>query len=235
MWGAGPYAGDDFNRREYDDEVEPASRPYVIRRRVDARPGPVPQYQRQRSLGRVKRTREGVIITESPTAFRYAGSSDGEDHEYFERRREYEDQLPSQNDGRPPSVAKDEVIIERQDETRPFEPVNPAGYADAEGDGYHIYRPVSPVIEDIDTFDDFHFVFPAEEPSKDAELSDLETPATESESTQKGERPLSNLLTAPGIYSSSYSGTAELGAQHDVNLTVLHDPRGQKQPLFRWL
>lgn len=94
---------------------------------------------------------------------------------------------------------------------------------------------MSPVFEDVDMFDDFQFTFPTEEPSKDTELSDLETPTTESESVQKPDRPLSNILTAPGIYSSTYSGTAEIGAQHDVNLTILYDPKGQKQPLFRWL
>lgn len=124
---------------------------------------------------------------------------------------------------RPPSINRDEVII------------NPVVYGDPEKDDYRIYRPLSPVFEGIDVFDDFQFAFPAEELSKDTELSDLETPTTESESIPKPDRPLSNILTAPGIYSSTYSGTAELGAQHDVNLTILHDPKGQKQPLFRWL
>lgn len=124
---------------------------------------------------------------------------------------------------RPPSINRDEVII------------NPVVYEDAEMEDYRIYRPMSPVFEDVDTFDDFQFAFPAEEPSKDTEMSDLETPTTESESTQKPEHPPSNIVPAPGIYSSTYSGTAELGAQHDVNLTILYDPKGQKQPLFRWL
>lgn len=169
-------------------------------------------------------TTEEAVITESPTAFHHAASSDDDDRfTRFRRRRDYDEQ----DDSRP---IREEVIIERRDEPRS------ARYIDAEEDGYRTHRPVSPIIEeDIDAFDDFHFVFPAEDPSKDADLSDLDTPTTESESTQKIERPLSNVITAPGIYSSSYSGAAELGAQHDVNLTLLHDPRGQKQPLFRWL
>ncbi|KAM0262335.1 hypothetical protein ACHAQJ_001804 [Trichoderma viride] len=245
-WGPGPPRGGDYySRREYDDEVDPASRPYapVIRRRVDSRSGPIPQYQRQRSLGRESSghglAAERVIIAETPGPLPYESSSEDDDRQRFEPRRGYQDQLHSQvsdrDDARIPNVAREEVIIERQDETRPFEPVNSAVYEDPDGERYHIYRPVSPVLEDLDTFDDFQFAFQAEEPSKDAELSDLETPTTESESTQKAERPLSNILTAPGIYSSTYSGTAELGAQHDVNLTIHYDPRGQKQPLFRWL
>ncbi|UKZ79218.1 hypothetical protein TrVFT333_006968 [Trichoderma virens FT-333] len=188
--------GEAFNRWESNDEAEPATRPFVVRRRGDARR----RSFRRESTG-VELAPEAAVITESPTAVRYVASSDGEDHERFDRHiREYEDP-----------------------------------YEHAEGDGYRVRRPVSPIIEDIDAFDDFHFVLPAEDLSKDAELSDLETPTTESESTPKIERPLSPTLAAPGIYSSSYFGTAELGAQHDVNLTVLHDPRGQKQPLFRWL
>ncbi|UKZ53418.1 hypothetical protein TrVGV298_007210 [Trichoderma virens] len=223
--------GEVFTRWESNDEAEPATRPFVIRRRGDARR----RSFRRESTG-VELAPEAAVITESPTAVRYVASSDGEDHERFDRPiREYEDPY----ERRPPPVAtRDEVIIERQDgRSRRFESdVNPPPrYVDAEGDGYRVRRPVSPIIEDIDAFDDFHFVLPAEDLSKDAELSDLETPTTESESTPKIERPLSPTLAAPGIYSSSYFGTAELGAQHDVNLTVLHDPRGQKQPLFRWL
>ncbi|KAL7904353.1 hypothetical protein GGI35DRAFT_200406 [Trichoderma velutinum] len=219
------YSGDEFvNRQESNDEAEPASRPVIIRSRVAAR-SPPSKLEQRRTLGRessgVELTPEGAVITESPTAFHHAASSDDEDRARVRRRRDYNDQY----DSRP---VRDEVIIERREEPR-------ARYVDTEADGYRFYRPVSPIIEDIDAFDDFHFVFPAEDPSKDAELSDLDTPTTESESTQKIERPLSNVITAPGIYSSSYTGTAELGAQHDVHLTLLHDPRGQKQPLFRWL
>ncbi|KAH6608778.1 mg2+ transporter [Trichoderma cornu-damae] len=232
-------------RRGYDgdDVVEPASRPYISRSRVDSRSAPAAQYQRRRSLGRessgFEPTTEGVVLAETPIALRSAASSDGEDDQEFARRGVYGGRFNSQNsdrgEPRPASVARDEIIIERRDEARPFEPSNPAVYADFERNVYSSRRPVSPMMEDIDTLDDFRFVFPAEESLKDAELSDLETPTTESESTQNIERPPSSISNAPGIYSSSYSGTAELGAQHDVNLTTLHDARGQKRPLFRWL
>lgn len=200
----------------------------ILRSRV-TRSSPPPILRQRRTLGReslgAELTTEEAGITESPTAFHHAASSDDDDRfTRFRRRRDYDEQ----GDSRP---AREEIIIERRDED---EPRARARYVDPEEDGYRV-RPMSPIVEDIDAFDDFHFIFPAEDPSKDAELSDLDTPTTESESTQKVERPLSNAITAPGIYSSSYSGTAELGAQHDVNLTLLHDPRGQKQPLFRWL
>lgn len=222
-------SGDEFvHRRESNDEAEPSSGPMILRSRV-TRSSPPPILRQRRTLGRessgAEPTTEEAVITESPTAFHHAASSDDDDRfTRFRRRRDYDEQ----GDSRP---AREEIIIERRDED---EPRARARYVDAEEDGYRV-RPMSPIVEDIDAFDDFHFVFPAEDPSKDAELSDLDTPTTESESTQKVERPLSNAITAPGIYSSSYSGTAELGAQHDVNLTLLHDPRGQKQPLFRWL
>ncbi|KAL7928096.1 hypothetical protein V8C35DRAFT_318940 [Trichoderma chlorosporum] len=227
--------GEFSNRWGSEDEAELTSRPFMIRRRADARSVPIRHHQRQRSLGReiseVERAPEGAVISESPTAFHFAAPSDIEDHGLPDRLREDEDPYGS----RPPIASKDEIIIESRHRARRFEFDIPTRYVDAEGERYRFVRPVSPIIEDFDAFDDFHFVFPAEDPSKDAELSDLETPATESESTSKIERPPSTVLTAPGVYSSSYSGTAELGAQHDVNLTVLHDSRVQKQPLFRWL
>lgn len=234
-WGTRPQRF--YGPGDYEEEVEPASGPYAGRRRVEARSAPIPQFRRQRSSGRESSglgpSAEGPVIVETPAPVPYEGSSDDEDDRRFGRRRRFEEEFNGRNsdreDARPRSVAGDEVIVERRDGRRPYGSVNPAGYGDP------FYRPPSPVMDDIDTFDDFHFVFPAEESSKDAELSDLDTPATESESTQKVERPLSTVLAAPGIYSSSYSGTAELGAQHDVNLTILLNPSGHKQPLFRWL
>ncbi|KAM0481565.1 hypothetical protein ACHAPX_003676 [Trichoderma viride] len=235
--------GGDYRGRQgqgQDDDADEASRPGVpmTRRRVDARSDHIPQYQRQRSLGRENSgpapSAERVIIENPPTAVPYAASSGGEsDGESDRRDRRFK--APSRSrwlnpqtsdrddEPRPPSIDRNRIII------------NPIVYEDAEKEDYRIYRPMSPVFEDVDTFDDFQFTFPTEELSKDTELSDLETPTTESESVQKPDRPPSNILTAPGIYSSTYSGTAELGAQHDVNLTILYDPKGQKQPLFRWL
>ncbi|UKZ62641.1 uncharacterized protein TrAtP1_003881 [Trichoderma atroviride] len=210
----------------------------MTRRRVDARSDHIPQYQRQRSLRRENSgpapPAERAIIENPPTAVFHAASSDVEsDGESEGRARRFKARSRSRwlnrqasdrdDEPRPRSIDRDRIII------------NPIVYEDAEKEDYRIYRPMSPVLEDVDTFDDFKFTFPTEEPSKDTELSDLETPTTESESMQKPDRPLSNILTAPGIYSSTYSGTAELGAQHDVNLTILYDPKGQKQPLFRWL
>ncbi|RFU72016.1 mg2+ transporter [Trichoderma arundinaceum] len=240
-WGAGRRSGGDpHSRQEHDDEVEPTSRPHIIRRRVNSR---TVRYQRQPSLGResfgIEPTADGVVITEPPAPIPYTSSSESEGSRRAERYGVYGDQrnsqIPERGEPLPPRVARDEVIIERRDETRPFESMNSAVYGEPERVGYPFHRPASPALEDLDAFDDFHFVLPSEEKSKDAELSDLETPTTEGESSHKVQRPLSDFLNAPGIYSSSYSGTAELGAQHDVNLTVVHDPKGQKQPLFRWL
>lgn len=233
---AGPPRGSDYQGRQgHDDDADEASKPEVpvIRRRVDARSDHIPQYQRRRSLRRDSSgpalAAERVIIENPRTSFPRAASSDSEsESEKEDRVRGFKARSRSRrlnteaSDRDVPCLNRDGVII------------NPIVYENAEEEDYRIYRPMSPVFEDVDMFDDFRFVFPTEEP-KDAELSDLETPTTENESIQKPERPISNILTAPGIYSSTYSGTAELGGQHDVNLTILYDPKGQKKPLFRWL
>ncbi|KAM0196791.1 hypothetical protein ACHAPI_005672 [Fusarium lateritium] len=37
------------------------------------------------------------------------------------------------------------------------------------------------------------------------------------------------------VQSSVYTGNAEMGGSHTATLNVIHDPKGQKNPLFRWL
>lgn len=226
-WGPEPHPeGEYLSRRDYAEEIEAATRRIGIRRQADARSFPTAHYRRQRSSGRehlgveLNRERsERVFITESPTALRHADASNSEDDERVGRHRVFEDGLPGETNDQAPGAASDGIYY---------------GRTNVEEHDYIRRRPVSPIFEDIDTFDEFQFTLPVEEPSKDAD-SDLETPTTESESTQKVEGSLSNLLTAPGIYTSTYSGTAELGAQHEADLAVLHDLRGQTQPLFRWL
>ncbi|KAL7926663.1 hypothetical protein ACQKWADRAFT_281025 [Trichoderma austrokoningii] len=214
--------------RGQDDDADEASRPGVpfIRRRVDASLDQISQYQRRRSVRRENSgsapSAERVIIENPATA---SSDSEGDRAQHFQRSRSrwLNPQASDGDEPRPPSIDRDRIII------------NPIVYQDAEKDDYRIYRPMTPVFEDVDLFDDFQFTFPTDEPSKDAEMSDLETPTTESGSMRKSDGSLSNILTAPGIYSSTYSGTAELGALHDANLTILYNPQGQKKPLFQWL
>lgn len=198
----------------------------MVRARGDARPFPTAHYRRQRSSRRehsgveLNRERiERVVITESPTGLSHANSSDGEDDERIDKSRVYDDEWRGEPDDQAPDAAHDGMYY---------------GKPNVERHDYVRRRPVSPIIEDIDTFDEFQFTFPTKDPSKDTD-SELEAPTTESESTQQVQSPLSSVITAPGIFASSYSGTAELGAQHEADLTVLHDLRGQTHPLFRWL
>ncbi|KAH0491436.1 hypothetical protein TgHK011_002869 [Trichoderma gracile] len=226
-WGPEPHAeGGYVGRRDYAEETETATRPIVVRSRADPRSFPTAHYRRQRSSRiehsgvELNRERlERVVISESPTGLRQANSSDGEDYERVDRNRVYDDEWRGETDDQAPDAAYDGM---------------PYGRTHVERHDYIRRRPVSPIIEDIDTFDEFQFTLPAKEPSKDTD-SDLEAPTTETESTQKVDSPVSSHVTAPGIFTSSYSGTAELGAQHEADLTVLHDVRGQTQPLFRWL
>ncbi|KAG5754472.1 hypothetical protein H9Q70_002923 [Fusarium xylarioides] len=37
------------------------------------------------------------------------------------------------------------------------------------------------------------------------------------------------------VHSSVYTGSAEMGGSHAAVLSLVHDPKGQKNPLFRWL
>ncbi|OTA02808.1 hypothetical protein A9Z42_0032410 [Trichoderma parareesei] len=226
-WGPEPHAeGEYLSRRDYAEEVEAATRPVVVRARGDARPFPTAHYRRQRSSRRehsgveLNRERiERVVISESPTGVRHANSSNGEDDERIDRSRVYDDEWRGEPDDQAPDTAHDGMYY---------------GRTNVERHDYFRRRPVSPIIEDIDTFDEFQFTFPTKDPSKDTD-SELEAPTTESESTQQVGSSLSSVVTAPGIFASSYHGTAELGAQHEADLTVLHDLRGQTQPLFRWL
>ncbi|PNY27290.1 Uncharacterized protein TCAP_02785 [Tolypocladium capitatum] len=97
------------------------------------------------------------------------------------------------------------------------------------------FQPPTLVAEDTDLFDSFNFSFPSAESSKGGELSDLESPGVETESTERdGEASVRN-SNATGIHSSHYTGNAELGGTHTATLTVLHDPTGRKRPLFNWL
>ncbi|KAL7805594.1 hypothetical protein V8C26DRAFT_424604 [Trichoderma gracile] len=226
-WGPEPHAeGGYVGRRDYAEETETATRPIVVRSRADPRSFPTAHYRRQRSSRiehsgvELNRERlERVVISESPTGLRQANSSDGEDYERVDRNTVYDDVWRGETDDQAPDAAYDGM---------------PYGRTHVERHDYIRRRPVSPIIEDIDTFDEFQFTLPAKDPSKDTD-SDLEAPTTETESTQKVDSPVSSHVTAPGIFTSSYSGTAELGAQHEADLTVLHDVRGQTQPLFRWL
>ncbi|RYP63142.1 hypothetical protein DL769_007053 [Monosporascus sp. CRB-8-3] len=68
--------------------------------------------------------------------------------------------------------------------------------------------------------------------------SDRETPAAGSKkvSTSEHEKPqVSSPNTNLHIYESQYTGDAFIDGSHSAQLTVVQDPKRQRQPLFRWL
>ncbi|PFH60487.1 hypothetical protein XA68_10877 [Ophiocordyceps unilateralis] len=97
-------------------------------------------------------------------------------------------------------------------------------------------RPPSPGGEDVDVLDGFDFVFPGAKPSY--QLSDLlDMAGQESDSSPKDDHVTSlRPIDATCVFSSSYTGDAELGGSHGAELTVLHDGQGGRtRPLFSWL
>ena len=95
-------------------------------------------------------------------------------------------------------------------------------------------RPPSPIGGDLDAYDEFSFLFPKSQ-STDAELSDLESPAVESDSVHLQDRDMTGAFAAKRICSSLYIGSFEPGGTHSAKLTDLLDTRGLKRPLFKWL
>lgn len=95
-------------------------------------------------------------------------------------------------------------------------------------------RPPSPMGEDLDAYDEFNFLFPTAD-SKGEELSDLESPVVDSDSAHREERDVLGTSSAKRIYSSRYTGSAELGGTHTAKLTEIFDVKAKKRPLFKWL
>lgn len=87
----------------------------------------------------------------------------------------------------------------------------------------------------MDAFDGFSFFFPPGD-FKEKDMSDLESPDVETESSQR-EEPSGGIRPSnvTGVYASRYTGNAEAGGTHTAKLTVLHDPKGFRRPLFNWL
>ncbi|KAF4997797.1 hypothetical protein FGRMN_3635 [Fusarium graminum] len=91
---------------------------------------------------------------------------------------------------------------------------------------------------EYDPYDKFDFSSQTQsvaESSKEGE-SDAESPESEERAILakdvKDAHPRSQLTL---VESSVYTGNAEMGGSHTATLNVIHDPKGQKHPLFRWL
>ncbi|KFG86985.1 putative Mg2+ transporter [Metarhizium anisopliae] len=103
-----------------------------------------------------------------------------------------------------------------------------------EGQADRGFRPPSPMGGDLDAYDEFNFLF-SKSASRDEELSDLESPAVDSDSAHRESRDISVVSNAKRIYSSHYTGSAETGGFHAAKLTELFDTKGKKRSLFKWL
>ena len=97
------------------------------------------------------------------------------------------------------------------------------------------YRPPSPIGGDLDAYDNFSFMFPKVEASKDGELSDMDSPGVDSDSAQREDRDSQRQSTAKGVFNARYTGSAELGGSHTATLVDLDDPKRKKRPLYKWL
>ncbi|KAF7560841.1 hypothetical protein G7046_g3306 [Stylonectria norvegica] len=91
--------------------------------------------------------------------------------------------------------------------------------------------------DDWDTYERFEFVLPSKSipESSRADDSDTEYPDPEEQVQQRSEAVGSRASKATLIHAAQYTGSAELGGSHNATLTTLHDPKSQKQSLFRWL
>ncbi|KAM0564102.1 hypothetical protein ACHAPJ_000311 [Fusarium lateritium] len=91
---------------------------------------------------------------------------------------------------------------------------------------------------DYDPYDKFDFSSQAQSitESSKTEDSDVDSPESEERAIfakdERGNHTRSQLTL---VHSSLYTGNAELGGSHTATLNVVHDPKGQKHPLFRWL
>jgi hypothetical protein len=171
------------------------------------------------------------------------------------RMGEYSESLPRMD-----SMEDDEVypwqptaIDADQGSERSRSPPRAQRYGGTDGPGYHAYksgdaevyvvddgqidrgfRPPSPIGGDLDAYDEFDFLFPTSD-SKEDELSELEYPAVESDSPHREDRDGQGKSNAKKIYSSRYTGSAELGGAHAAQMTELFDTKGKQRPLFKWL
>ncbi|KAM5383633.1 hypothetical protein ACJZ2D_001870 [Fusarium nematophilum] len=99
------------------------------------------------------------------------------------------------------------------------------------------YRAGSFSSDDWEPYDKFSFASQPQsitESSKDGD-SDAEPTEAEERALPKDERAKPSLLHPTIVHSSKYTGNAEMGGSHAASLKVVHDPKGNSHPLFRWL
>ncbi|KAF4437381.1 hypothetical protein FACUT_5763 [Fusarium acutatum] len=116
-----------------------------------------------------------------------------------------------------------------------------AGY---NSDWYSRTRGGSLSSNEYDPYDKFDFSSRAQSitDSSKADDSDAESPESEEttivmgpSSLMKDESVSNSRSQMALVHSSAYTGSAEMGGSHAAVLNLVHDPKGQKNPLFRWL
>ncbi|CAM1507046.1 Fc.00g066870.m01.CDS01 [Cosmosporella sp. VM-42] len=220
--------------RTYLEEVEaPGTRYFGAQRNL------VPEYPRdnwnRQGVFDRPQPEEAIRYTESPPPIedeqkedRPRRRSSGDYEIIRERRRERRSRSRSPDGSRwdeRPGAADD---------------VDYPGHSDYRESSYHqSYRPPSVASDDWDPYEKFDFNLPAQsitESSRDGD-SDAESPDPEERTPQKEETVTGHMsyLKAIDVHASQYTGNAELGGTHNATLTVLHDPKGRRKSLFRWL
>lgn len=111
------------------------------------------------------------------------------------------------------------------------------GYYTREQHEFPPPRRMSLTSEDWDAYDRFEFVQPSRSLTESSKEGASDTESSESEGTgpQRQDTGRTRNTRARAVDSSSYTGNAELGGTHTASLTILHDSKGQRPALFRWL
>ncbi|PCD45437.1 hypothetical protein AU210_000871 [Fusarium oxysporum f. sp. radicis-cucumerinum] len=116
-----------------------------------------------------------------------------------------------------------------------------AGY---NSDWYSRTRGGSLSSNEYDPYDKFNFSSRAQSIIDSSKADDSEVESPESEETtivmersnlMKDETVSNSRSQMTLVHSSAYTGSAEMGGSHAAVLNLVHDPKGQKNSLFRWL
>ncbi|KAK5990918.1 hypothetical protein PT974_09193 [Cladobotryum mycophilum] len=203
--------GNPNSRSSAYEEIEaPVARRRVINRVIEPRSAPV-SYRPQQSFERnapvqvenapIDSADDGNIA--EAAAFRYSDSPvlfENDEDQGLQRRQSFEDRWinreaegtrrwtkrDSGRDESPPPITREEIIVPERDAEKTFVVEDPRRY-EGQDPWLRAYSPV----EDMDAFDEFQFIFPNTDISREVDLSDQESPSIETESTQKAESAIS--------------------------------------------
>ncbi|CAJ0546131.1 Ff.00g096040.m01.CDS01 [Fusarium sp. VM40] len=108
----------------------------------------------------------------------------------------------------------------------------------ADSEWYSRHREWSFSSNEYDPYDKFDFSSQGQSITESSMAGDSDAESPESEERtilSKVEKAAHTRSQLTLVQSSIYTGNAEMGGSHTATLNVVHDPKGQKNPLFRWL